>query len=160
MMRLCQVVPNLSVSRPSASVCLFLSLGQCDTPLGSRPSPTLVPSLARLPLSPNDPCLLQVLSQYSSILPALESLSISPSAFLSLSSHPHALSYFSSYPHPHSVFIFWRTFMSMKPSMCASAPFSVRRKPTFFPRALPCPPPLPYLAYTDSGFGFVLLIFF
>lgn len=144
--------------RPQSSpVCLFFSLGQCHTLLGSRPSPTLVLSPARLRLPPNDPCLLQVLSQYSSILPALESLSI---IALSLSSHPRALSSFSFYPHPHSVFIFWRTFMSMKPSMCASAPFSVRRKPTFFPRALPCPPPLPYLAYTDSGLGFVLLIFF
>lgn len=77
-----------------------------------------------------------------------------------LSSHPHALSSFSYHPHTLIQYSYLRGHLWAWNRACASAPFSVREKPTFSPRAFPCPPPLPYLANPDSGFGFVLLIFF
>lgn len=139
----CSTVPKLSSLLCSLSYIhllqsLFFCLGQCYTLLRSRFSPAFVTSLALLLLS------LRILSlpiwlHNSSILSILKNLTSLLSPSHPLSSHPHALSFFSFYPHTHSVFIFWRTFMSMKPSVCICTIFSAEEAYIFF-SSLPLSP--------------------
>lgn len=156
--------PLLSVIHPSAPVSLFFCLGQCYTLLRSRfclqhLSHPLAPLLLSLMILS-----LPILSHHSSVLSVhpKEShpapISISPSASLIFCLPIRS----PSSPPTHTLiqYSYFRGHLWAWNRACASAPFSVQRKPTFSPRAFPCPPPLPYLANPDSGFGFVLLIFF
>lgn len=153
----------LSVIHPSVPVSLFFCLGQCYTLLRSRLSPAFVTSLALLLLSLMI-LSLPVLSHYSSIRPKepqTSSVFFSPSAFLIFCLPILMLSPSSPSTHTLIQYSYFRGHLCAWNRECASAPFSVQKEPTFSPRAFPCPPPpLPYLANPDSGFGFVLLIFF
>lgn len=155
----------LSVMRPSVPVSLFFCLGQCYTLLRSRFSPAFVTFLAVLLLSLMI-LSLPILSHYGSVLSILNNLALS---YLHLalclshlrSSHPHALSLLLLLLPTHSFSIhILEDIYEHETERVHLHHFRCRGNLHFLLEPSSVPPPLPYLANPDSGFGFVLLIFF
>ncbi|MEQ2290983.1 hypothetical protein AMECASPLE_008707 [Ameca splendens] len=155
---------STSSARCHPSICSSLSLlclGQSFTLLRSRFSLAFVTLFALLLLPSLIIPSLPIVSHYSSFLSILKNLTLSHldlTLFLSHlpSSHPYA----RSYPHTHSVFNILEDIYEHESEHVHLHHFWCRGNLHFPPLASPRPPPLPYLANPDSGFGCMLLIFF